>query len=824
VWSRKFLQQLKWGKIFGGALEGLVVTMIGLRLIKTFFVLLGIAGVAYGRVPANLAGTDIFPAEMKFDVQVKVAQAAEAATAAAGGSLEEASVGGSIRRKQQTLQDITYEAALPTGALNLAAGADFFTMQAQPLWNFGDLVVLQEILNSEGKKCYSSRFLKRWGSDERLEVDAINPLAFLIRSLFWQLPGTQGLADFRVSRGYCVFEEGSVAVDIAKTLDGWAEVIVATMALYDYIGECLAKNKELKEADIRGIFNVTLSLNNVVQIGWNATKDLGLFDLNEDSRFPTLAETMFRCVTWSQENNLGQDYPLRILMGGVYALAGHNQEAIFDFYRKLIEKFCGAKYFKKREKFRADLKLLVLPEHDGLPMPFGSASEASIAAAGQDFQTYRKLINVLAFSPVAYRTAAFRDNHFADCFETTLRNIVLALLQGEDGGLRTGLVIEAVQKFFETFDHSKQSLQEAHNAWAALVSGVEGCLYVRNGTLSFNERYELEPSLIQLMFFLNYIFGLDIKDFDEHVISVDSASWQSNVSFIETVLPQINQGLREKFGVDWDVVAVDNVKLWTDTKSFVGYIKITPQQVQPFSVGIAVKQHAEVIETKREYDNSSTRSADVVEALVVGLSLDTIKSLLDTVLVHNTRGLQRMVYAAASEYAKRDYAVIGLLNIFVERGACYAEASSVASALVGNADIRLRLDVFGLFEELVMREHGYAEAITAASVGVRDTYSSVRLKALHVFKELVIREQAYAEAITAALAGVIDSDAWVRLYALDLFKELFIRKQGYAEAVVAVRDGRASSIQDVCINARNLFSALLVHKDGFNAAIKAGLY
>ena len=806
---------------------------------------------AYGRIPANLVGTDIFLETITYDKE-KSKQSSKASRAGLSSPKPRSAGGGGSNYsddempapsgQEATAESEQVEVVLPTKFLNLSYGAEFFTVAAQSLWNFGELVRMAEKPAvapqaaeegvagggvaeipaigqqpvAEGKIKELHKFYKDIVTEEPLPLAECNPLAILMRALFRQIPGTSSLEDFRVSLLCCVNDKDATPQgNLQQTLTQWAYVIAATLSIY----ESMAQEKDLQNLVplINGTFTKTLTDDNklvdrlnenifnfpaeqkqpkieqkkpadrVVVPKIREQKDQAQHKIEKEQlkieqKKQYLAMQLLRCITWSAANGFGRDFPLRILMGGVYALAGDNQENIFYFYRAL--KVALEKAMPAITTQIAGLRIPTAGED--IPVPFTKTDCLPSAQITPQTPIPQHAFSLLllqlgSFQPLAYTNTKPRPEikSFPDCFETTLRNIVLFLLINEDGGFKKDLVAEDYKAFFTLHSSMQaQTSQIARDQWAALVSNIPGALYARNTTLveaeleALEYKHELGPSLIQLLFFLNKIFELEV-DLEEHVLSVQVAQADANKAFIATKLPLVVAALRAKLAMAVDPLTeiVQRETSGADITDVQGdYITLKIlNAVGSMTASINVYAHAEIIPDKESAPLKLTP-----------LSLARFP-YLSTALIFDAFNPAEMSPVYALPFLNKPLNGESITRLAPILASSQAMVRILYAAITRDYEIDKSVWLQNL-AALVRSGQGFTRAITAATEGMQIDNYSVKSSALELFKALVEKGQVFEQAIAAAVDGIKSDNDYVRGSALALFQALFKKGQGFEQA------------------------------------------
>jgi hypothetical protein len=745
-----------------------------------------------GRVPENLQGTTIFPTSIRIALPKKK-PSKRPVSSTAGEEVKPAVFAAE-------LEDEFCD--LPTDALNLVNGAEFFMTVLQPLYWYANSVetvkneepdvaelsaqdevkpsvqagVDSEVLApvpglaqaSRNASKYKIMFYENCMTKEPLEYEECNPLGVLVRTLFWQLPETTGLCDFRVTKkAFVIRGEGSKTNDMDATIDAWASVIARVFAMYQLQGSYPAVSVKVNK-----LFNQEREA--VVK---------ALYFLNPNFEKPTFGKLIWDCIEYSRENNLGQDFPLRILMGGVYSLAGHDRSLIARFYHSLLKNIKDkvpalrvAPEFKaiKFTEVGMDARS-VLPSSDRVTGEISAIAEDPVAA-----ETLKKelgairLIKYLSglFNQISYQEVIINDDiNFPDCVETTIRNIVLALLLQADGSFKIDAVRPDVQDFLRSFPlMSDQSKLAAHKEWAIIVSNLPS----RGGYAREvrDYRYELIPSFINILSILNYIFDLGISDFDAVEISGEISSGVANKLFIESLLPKINLALRAKLKLDKDVITLsDALPLNADVRG-TQIAFFVEMKLAILKVVVMVGRHAEVSSGRAGSAEWARAMGDFGYLRMAALNDIALGADAHFNIVHINKNLSLPKLQIGLPVSKH--------NALITR---------MALARAVDEFVKEPEQGFFWFDEFIKEKVGFAETIDAAKISMRSKNSRQLSGAIKIFKSLFDLGQGFDAAIEAAERGVRSEYSLTRAQAFVLFGELVKRGRGLEEAQVAVEIG-----------------------------------
>jgi hypothetical protein len=708
---------------------------------RSIFLLLMVLAVddASCRVPENLLGTDIFPDEM------------------------------SVVISQKTGKDTSRDVAvtLPTKALNLSYGAECFTVCCQPLYQFGDLVRLDEQLPAGGAGdvvvpevadgairrpvVRINNFYKEIVQKGPLTYAECNPLAILVRALFWQNPGTSGLADLRVAKS-CTVSDATGQDDLMATMDCWADVVAVAMNLYQ-IRKAYAGAKAIDRVNVLyKAFSKQLPPHPIMITA------LQRFEANVKK--PNMVQLLYDCITWSEANALGKDFPLRVLMGAVYALAGHDKGLIAAFYKALQQKMAVM-----MPVLTADAVWPVVTERIER-FAMGTIDPAIDSPASRACALLKKEAG--SFAPVAYARASIDGKTFADCFETMMRNIVLALLINHDESFRLGIASTKVDEFLTAYGNmAAQATAGAHDAWAQLVNKIPGAVYVREGG------YELQATLVNMFFMLNYLFDLGIVDFGTGFIGRIIPAAGDN-ALICALLPKLNEALAAKFGLEKTakpVIQVMDIDTASDLRETDITCVIHARSIKLLAE-ISCYGHGEIITEGEQAQHIETgefafleRSiAQLVNDVNIGSNLVLLTARLSRATVNpfivackGQSGLLRMLYAVATRRYENDLPeYYQWLANGVREDVWINEAIEVVQAAVRGNDVavygddNLNIAMLSLCNLLVLAGHYIPEITVIAENSSKNTNATIVEKTFELFEGLDRIEKCTKSALDAA--------------------------------------------------------------------------
>jgi hypothetical protein len=862
--------------------------MAAIKKLIVWIVLFG--GTVHGRVPENLVGTTIFPEFVRIALPIKKASGSRA-----GGAAE-------VKPVQE---DKFYD--LPLGALNLVSGAEFFTCVLQPLYQHGEYVELVEVVDDKkplaradvesdfaggsagggaeeekhpveaeagvaavtaGPK-FKHCFYKNGFTKEQLEYEDCNPLVVLVRSLFWQLPGTEGLSDFRVTTLALVKDKKTKNIDLKATIEQWADVIAAVLATYPL--HVQAEQADAASAAQRVAFTGINLINTVTHKNPSMKTAIEAFNSNLNRK--NLGELIWDCIEYSKKNDLGEDFPLRILMGALYSLVGDDTTLISHFYKTLLN------ILDNPGKAFAPLAPLKDKRAE-----FGLSDDSEVQVTSNEHSAIAMINSLIGvFTPVSYGLAKVFGQQFPDCLETTIRNIVCALLAQDDGSFRAGLVRDDVQKFLNKFPTKKeQFLPQSHDDWAAIMSNVRKAdgtpRFLYGLVTSGGEEYNLRGCCINMLTALNYIFELGIPDFDSHVISIDVEAGAANKAFIQRVIPLINEKLKEKLGDETkEVITLEDIQSQTadttnkeriicrieaalyafrvQTTTTHGEVFVDSQENLAWVKGVSCCEYLKAALLKKPAYKKDVRFniALMTASLFVGdlhgvlfaikdnsalkkMLLAKISQVYAIEAVQGLAMLERCVSygvfidialeAAKAGFLHGGYSVKSTsLQLFAKLTAQVSWAASLPEdILVAIFNYSQSLSILHSFVELVKSGRGTADALKVAKAAVKSINPFAYLQSLLLFSELVKKDCGFEDALEVAKASVKRGRFGSIYPAVHLFLEFVKRDLLLEEAVVAAKEGMRIDYADWRETSLDLFSALVQKGYGVEDALKAAKF
>jgi|GEM_PF-7123977 len=614
-----------------------------------------------GREPQNLIGTDFFPDVVAF-----------------------------INPHGDLIE-------LPTRALNLAYGAECFTVCCQPLYEFGELVVYGTADSDiAGRGRQINKFYKEIIEKKPLTYERCNPLALLVRTLFCQNPGTNALSEFHITKPLQ-----------KKSMEWWADFVIRALCLY--------LPTAIKLEDDRAS-----TADSFKKFDKEQSDPLSACKTNLYTKAPAMSDLLRRSIAWARENDLGEDFPLRVVMAGVYELSGGEPNYIKLFYQGLYRKIKELGGIAKWvpvdvEKFHAIGERIESFAPDLAGMETTSPSTRACVLLKQ----YNGPFSPLASIPVTYKGQVFTD-----CFETMLRCSMLILLLTPDGGFREGVVRPEIDTFLKTYpDMPSQALEAARNDWLVLMSNIPKALYCSE------KGCELEVTFVNFLFMLNYTFDLRIADFGESFVPQSDREF-NNCAFIEMVLSKVNMALAVKLGLlaDTQILQVqkeegddeisdrEGTDVNCDIETPYGTLEVLIQCYLHGEVNIEYDGVIEIDE-RGEFPFLERAILGTISHIYIGsnlalcrqgLTLDELEPMLTICSEH--RGLIRMLYAVgANEYVTSAAEYFEWLQKAVMRGFWYEEAlSAVQVGLVSVGEEEQR-GAIKLLDVLFSKGRGFEE-------------------------------------------------------------------------------------------------------------------
>jgi hypothetical protein len=396
------------------------------------------------------------------------------------------------------------------------------------------------------------------------------PLSYLIRVLFWQLPGSTSSNDFSVSKK-------AYPKDRFLAVQEWAAVVARILCVMDQINQPISMREGLEpEQQARIIASKKIG---IVRSQFKALSKLGTNRILQafgeyDSSIadkPDFEQVLLDSLAWLEAQKFPVDLLPRIFMAGVYCIFGNSQELITEFYRTLVRELRGV--WAKQPQAQEYLAAITFPPQAVSEATSSKSPAAALAVSYSQADFFAglertktgesilpslclyygiKVVNGGVYRPLRYQnyTIAGQRDHTPDCIETVLRNIILALITDKGGNFIPGLVTPEFDAFFVRFGtRVSQASGLAHQAWGELVCNVPGVKYIHRTDGGYE--FEVAPSVRNLIVLLDHVFGLNIFEGVIPEYSLDDGS----SAIIQDVLPVLNKALAAKLGLP-EVVAI----------------------------------------------------------------------------------------------------------------------------------------------------------------------------------------------------------------------------------------------------------------------------
>jgi hypothetical protein len=773
-----------------------------MKLHSVVYVLMLSVVAGWCRTPENLAGTDLFPDEIVVNAELKTGES----------STQQVAV------------------ALPTKVLNLAYGAELFTCGLQNLYHCGEIVKLQKKTSAadaavahaaDARKRYKQVFYKNISPEEILAYDQSNPLMPLIRMLFWQIPETVGLADFRISN-LCELET------MEATVDAWAQLVAYTISLYKPIafGQTYQgsehKKEHIPDLAIEPFKNAWGIFKKKNKSKHSDRDNVLLNGLEEIS----MSRLLVDCIGWSEKNAFGRDFPLRVLMAGVYALVGSEQKYIFRFYQKLSSELSEKKILPAEVIPELPVGEVLQPQFIQADMNVAMPARAEALLA---YRALKRLRGVFEPLPYSYATVGPVID-LPDCFESVLRNIVLALIIKPDGTFKEIRARSDLNTFLSDYPSmAAQATSAARNRWALLVSNVHGASYVKNSNC------ELRAMFVNMLITLNYLFDLDITMLSEHVADIHDDKDLNRAEWMSTALSAVNQKIKEKLGRDDVSPIITITEPYNQAKSNQIQCKI---QCEDFSLiaDIDVNVHASIAEVQRnlEAEQSDCGPFLLLKCLQhrvpsaafgwhnVALLQPSMSMEQAEALTQCNHIMKRMLFVFAVRYYQDDKNIFfNYMDMLVRNGCCIQEAKDFAIAGAHSTHLLDQFRALQLFKKLVDRGSACDEASDAAAIGILSTNKTVYDAALKLFKDLFALGLGFNDAADAACEGMLSPSSLVRSRAIKLFKELFAKGHAFEAAKKVAYEAMFSTDTQIRNEGINLYKELVLKNYALPEAVDA---
>jgi tetratricopeptide (TPR) repeat protein len=464
--------------------------------------------------------------------------------------------------------------------------------------------------------------------------------------------------------------------------------------------------------------------------------------------------------------------------------------------------------------------------------------------------TYQPYITVPGAAPAVTETIGTRV-HFPDCMETTLRNLTNFILY--DAKTRTFKIpndlnpIGELKSFYNTYVSTAHiNNTQAHDAWTQVVENIPGASYAKE--LSERSiRYELNPSIANVMVILNHIFGLNLfadEQGNDPEEKLKNALTRVGKDFIKTYFPKLcnrlNLQLYGFFDPDGSKITLDEI----DHKDSTGVKVRTKLSIVGRNTDIEIKtspSHGEF-----EFFGGSEQSTPIVRWLSNNLA--TLMKLSNA-----RRAMEPITLCYLTLYKQPDFSKTYLQNMptnlhlnsffylpienadYVYNKLLNTPASPLQQrrtplskhiftlcfylcSKVPDADQRTTciLQAYTIF----IKSHNYQqehqqEYRTALQLATDTIQTKHANGSLALFEAILEKEQGYQEASMAASQAL---QAHKVYESSTLFKLLFKKQQAYDQALAAASRALENGNFD---EALELFGILVEQGQAYEQALEA---
>ncbi len=703
---------------------------------------------------------------------------------------------------------------------------------------------------------------KAWA--ENIPVSSIKNV---VRTLFYRVPGTTSIADFKVSEN--TFKDLSKKEAAAKIAD-----IVSRLWVYNYIkNEGLTPSGKLPAK----FNNLKLSIDSCIE-----------------------AKTIFP----------EYDIIRLSLLAAFWAVFGDDREALNEYFvalkvslNKKINEAKGSycRDIKVQLDIILDVVAAIIISDDWMGDVFGNdvvdlvSSYESVDELKDPVKyeqiIYAQLLGSYSLVDIPYArpkiSIGTSNFEFPDCVETMIRNFLNHLSYDSEKKIFTIENLKKLTKktlhenlvnFYETYANpSVAGATNAHEAWAKVISNIpwvaynnlfagDGCCrgsYVKvpidsidqvrpflmdnNDTIINDDGastvWELRSRYRNVIIVLNHLLNLELfkdKKMAEEFIRDD---------FVNAYLPKVIAPFGEVVGNLPDgevgILTINLLELRSVGRySYEVKFNLTQGHGQ-FSNKLLVAKSASVLGLISS-DHLKDLPLTVLmllpgDELVEFVSDDSIAWLTlfaqeidnpDKILdfIDQIKHLNKSLYALMTFLNRRNLDEninkCGQLKLLAKAIASGVETDFGMPIIQAQLGIMasfpdIRYQALVLWRKLFEKGQGFMQAAVAAKEGMSCEDPDVQKIALDLWTLLVEKGQAFTEAADAATTGVMNNNFGIRGSALDLFKALVEKGQAFTAAADAASDGMLRGVPDVRWFALNLWKELFKKEQGFSVAIDA---
>ena len=432
---------------------------------------------------------------------------------------------------------------------------------------------------------------------------------------------------------------------------------------------------------------------------------------------------------------------------------------------------------------------------------------------------------------------------FADCVETLMRNLINILAYDlKSQALSTAKLTkkfpnakEVIVNFYTKYPTIKdQKNPEAYNAWAQLVSDIQGVKYNPPKGES-NKTYDLEPSYPNLIMLTNYLLGLDWFEqpatYPEDPETFTKEHINQFVALFGTAKDTELKNL-EEYG-DLTITNQDETVTFTiKTTSSHGYMQYTTQQTSIPSISIKNYQAYPQLYNITQVTKWLNTPEHIIHLFAQPIDEADFSSRLPEILATIPYTWMLFVENLLGKHPDQDVARKAIINLYkklIKNIAQYNEMekknitrNAIRAAKTATTDQNkdIRNAALNLWKKLFNKGQGFSEAIETAKLGTTDQNKDIRDAALHLWKELFSRGQGFTEAIETATTAIANPDYNVRITALRLRLLLFYQGQGFDGAIETAKTGINKTNLNSHDNDLDLWRNFFRSGQGFTEAIQ----
>ncbi len=562
-----------------------------------------------------------------------------------------------------------------------------------------------------------------------------------------------------------------------------------------------------------------------------------------------------------------------IVLGIVYKIAGDSKVVLRSFYEKLNEMLVdsGDSIFNDPDIFKKEWVDDTFKPGDVAQLrdalAFNATDTEQLRRSYEDI-VYLGLLPGRYPKVAGYSTASYSYNEsgqnkqvtFADCMETTLRNLTNIMLynpetQEFDVSKIKNPPTQQLQDFYRAFK-SATSVEDsaAHSAWTAVVENIPFVSYNRE-TEDKTIKYELNPSLKNIILVFNHILGLNLFE-SEPGNSLESKTSRavSRGDFIKVYFPQMCSSLGITCNGFFDDSGKEIELRDIDGMDYKGGIKITTKltvasdahnpdviiKTHPGHGELSVVDKSEVNKIGEWLKNNFTHlvrlsnqnlSAELINICYFALYQNAWDSNILSDYLTNISKKFRINGILYQPIENADYVSSLIDTLYYMPGEFVLDANTFKLCLClckdipdNNQKMKALLKMYIMFIKSNEGQQEYQNAINIALEAIRIEDLNVNDYIQELFKILFEKGYGYNYAIKLA-SEIIESNKFEKFYlALDIYKALVEKKQGYDDAIKAASramEQLAPNNPYASAKVLDLFVALVEKEQGYKNAIEA---